>query len=171
MLAGDALACFGQVTALYIVADQIQGARIIGERRRDVAEAVMQVGPHGPDAVPVTQRRIAGQLVKERERVGRAGRHGDGHGPVERHDRRVLDGLQLVVKHQNAGPVGAGERRRRRVTASQLGLQQQRPTLTVTCPGQSAGAVVDELAIPLAAVLRVQGKQYPICTGPGVPAA
>jgi len=57
------------------------------------------------------------------------------------------------------------------VAASKLSLQQQRPALPPAGKFQRAGTVGDQLAIPLRAVLRVEGEQRAVRPGAGGPAA
>ena len=74
--------------------------RVALRRLRAVAEPAQQVGARGMQQVVAVELTGGGELVDEREGRGGAVHHRDGHGAVERDDRR---GLQALEHARRAG--------------------------------------------------------------------
>ena len=134
-----------------------------GERRRRLslaAESIEQLAAHGGEILAVAEDVV--ESVEHRQRGGGTLGLGDGDGPIEPHDRRAGELLQLGVQGGDRRPVGGGRRRRGGVGRGDQRLESVtdgdalRGRIVGTLadrPGEQAQTLGDLVVVPLPAVL------------------
>ena len=143
-----------QEVALGIAGGEIGGALVGGTGFGGVAEFGDEAGADGVVKVLRFERVAIRDAFEGFQGLSRAADAGKGHATVHRDDGRGLEEQELVVKTEDARPIGAGFVRREAMTSGDAGFEMVGAD-RFAGGGRAEGedAFLDESRIPLAAIL------------------